>query len=226
MKDKHPPRTSVDLRGMNLWIIEDDDAFRKTLVNVLHHADGMHCEHAFSSCEDALALIKTEFAPEIILMDIVLPGINGIEGTQRFRSISPATQVIMITNYTEDEKIFRALCAGASGYLLKTSTGEEIVTAIREVRSGGAHMNSLIARRVIDMFSRIASTPATDYGLTDKENWILKMLTDGLSKREIAERMTRSLDTVETHIKNIYSKLHVHTQAGAVAKALRARLLP
>ncbi len=225
MKLNHGAQSFSEIRSVNLWVIEDDDSFRKTLADVLNRATGICCEHSFSSCEDGLRHIKTEFAPEIILMDIVLPGISGIEGAQRFRSISPATQVIMLTNYAEDEKIFRALCAGASGYLLKTSTEEEIIRAIREVRSGGAHMDSLIARRVLDMFARIASPPMTDYGLTDKEKEILRLMTDGLSKKQIAEREYRSLDTVETHIKNIYAKLHVHTQTGAVAKVLRERLL-
>ena len=226
MNTAHEPWPFSEIHRVNLWVIEDDESFRKTLADTLNRAEGMRCEHSFSSCEDALSHIKTEFAPEIILMDIVLPGINGIEGAQRFRSISPATQVIMLTNYAEDEKIFRALCAGASGYLLKTSTEEEIISAIKEVRSGGAHMNSLVARRVLDMFTRIVSSSITDYGLTEKEKLILRLMTDGLTKRQIAEKMCRSLETVATHIKNIYSKLHVHTQIEVVAKALRERLLP
>ena len=209
---------------ISLWVIEDDELFRNTLVGVLNSTPGMKCAHAFSSCEDALELLRGEFAPEVVLMDIQLPGMSGIEGLRHIKSISPATDIVMLTIFEEEEKIFRAICAGANGYLLKSSPSEEIIRAIQEVLGGGAPMNAQIARRVLDMFSNL-TTPRGDYNLTDREKDILRFMTDGLTKKHIAEKLFLSYFTIDTHIKNIYTKLQVHTRTGAVAKVLKEHLL-
>jgi DNA-binding NarL/FixJ family response regulator len=213
-----------DLNIITLWIVEDDDLYRNGISDLLNHTEGMRCERALSSCEEALKILEKEYAPEVVLMDIGLPGISGIEGVQRIKSISPATDLIILTIHEEDDKVFKAICAGASGYLLKSSTNEEILAAIREVLGGGAPMNAQIARKVLDMFAHIAA-PKGDYRLSEREKEILKLMIDGLTKKIIAERLFLSYFTIDTHIKNIYVKLQVHTRSGAVAKVLKENLL-
>ena len=159
----------------------------------------------------------------MVMMDIVLPGIDGIQGAGKIKALSPSTEVVILTNYADTDKVFRALCGGASGYLLKTSPPNEIKKAIEEVVRGGAPMNAQIARKVLDVFSGLA-VPNDDYGLTNRETEILRHLVDGLNKKKIAETLFLSHFTVDTHIRNIYSKLHVHSKSGAVAKVLKEHL--
>jgi DNA-binding NarL/FixJ family response regulator len=157
-------------------------------------------------------------------MDIGLPGMNGIEGVRRVKAISPETRVIMLTVFDENEMIFQAICAGASGYMLKSESTEKIITSLHEVLNGGAPMNAQIARKVIDMFARFA-VPKGDYGLTAREREILQALVDGLSKKQIADKLFLSFHTIDMHMRGIYSKLQVHSRSGAVAKALKENLL-
>ncbi len=214
----------ASLETISLWLVEDDPLFRGAVQTLLNQTEGMRCEHAFTSCEDALKTLEEDYAPEVILMDIGLPGMNGIEGVKQIKAISPATDVIMLTIYEEDEKVFKAICAGADGYLLKSSASNEIVSAIKEVLGGGAPMNAQIARKVLDMFTGLAA-PKNDYSLTEREKEILRLMTDGLTKRAIADKLFVSYFTIDTHLKNIYTKLHVHSGRGAVAKVLKENLL-
>ena len=209
---------------MELWVVEDDALYRRTIAELLHGIPGMRCDHVFSRCEDALRALDTEAAPDVILMDIGLPGMSGIEGTMKVRELSPATRVIIRTIHEDNEKIFEALCSGASGYLLKSSPPEEIVQAMQEVLCGGAPINAQIARRMLAMFTRLAG-PRTPSPLTQREREILKLMVDGLTKKAIAGKLILSYHTIDTHIKNIYAKMHVHTRSGAVAKALNEHLL-
>lgn len=209
---------------ISLWIVEDDDLFRKSVRSVINETADIRCEQAFRSCEDILKLLETEYAPEVILMDIGLPGMDGIDGLKRVKSISPSTDIIMLTIHEEDEKVFRAICSGANGYLLKSSTPSEIIDAIKEVLGGGAPMNAQIARKVLTMFSKLAA-PKGEYGLTVREKEILRFTTEGLTKKGIAEKLFLSYFTIDTHLKNIYTKLQVHTRSGAVAKVLKENLL-
>jgi DNA-binding NarL/FixJ family response regulator len=209
---------------MELWVVEDDALYRRTIAELLHGIPGMRCDHVFSRCEDALRALDTEAAPDVILMDIGLPGMSGIEGTMKVRELSPATRVIILTIHEDNEKIFDALCSGASGYLLKSSPPEEIVQAMQEVLRGGAPINAQIARRMLAMFTRLAG-PRTPSPLTQREREILKLMVDGLTKKAIAGQLILSYHTIDTHIKNIYAKMHVHTRSGAVAKALNEHLL-
>ena len=217
-------RQDDDLNTIALWVVEDDDLFRNSLADLLNGTGGMRCEHALRSCEEVFKLLEKEFAPEVVLMDIGLPGVSGIEGVKRIKAVSPATDLIMLTIHEEDQKVFDAICAGASGYLLKSSPSAEIVRAVNEVLAGGAPMNAQIARKVLTMFAGIAA-PKAEYGLTEREKEILKLTTDGLTKKAIADRLFLSFFTIDTHLKNIYTKLQVHSRGGAVAKALKENLL-
>ncbi len=214
---------SAAKNNVTIWIVEDNDAFRNTLVRVINQIGGMSCGRAVSSCEDALQALGTETPPAVILLDVGLPGMSGIDGIKLIKQIAPSTQVIMLTMFDDNEKVFKSICAGASGYLLKTSPREKITEAIREVVNGGAPMNGQIARAVLEMFARIAA-PTADYGLSVREKEVLELMVRGLIKKEIAEKLSLSYHTVDTHLRNIYHKLHVNSRTGAVAKAVKERL--
>lgn len=208
---------------ITVWLVEDNETFRNTVARALKQVASLDCSQRFASAEEALEVLAEGAVPDVVLLDVELPGINGIEAIHRIKAISPSTRVIMLTVFDSHEKIFKAICAGASGYLLKTSSSEKIVASIREVYSGGAPMEPKVARYVLDTFSRLAS-PHEDYGLTPREQKILELMTQGLIKKEIADQLELSYHTVDTHLRNIYTKLHVHTRTGAVAKALKERL--
>jgi len=216
--------TNDDINVVSIWIVEDDDLFRTAIDDLLNHTEGMRCEHALRSCEEMLTVMEKKDAPEVVLMDIGLPGLSGIEGVKRVKAVSPATDVLMLTIHEEDEKVFEAICAGANGYLLKSLGQDELLQAIRGVLAGGAPMNAQIASKVLHMFASMAA-PKEGYGLTAREKEILGLMTEGMTKKAIADRLFLSFFTIDTHLKNIYSKLHVHSGTGAVAKALRERIL-
>lgn len=213
-----------DHKYLDVWVIEDNDELRATLVEVIDSDAEMMCSLNFVKCEEALAALKNESPPQIVLMDIGLPGMSGIEGVRRIHSISPATQFIMLTIYEDDAKVFESLCAGASGYLLKGGSTDKIITAIKELQAGGAPMNAHIAKKVLTMFTHLVA-PHTDYALTEREKEILTLLVSGKSQKQIAAALFISPFTIATHMKNIYAKLHVHSRSEAVAKALQERLL-
>jgi DNA-binding NarL/FixJ family response regulator len=208
---------------ITVWLIEDNDTFRNTVARALMQVPSLDCAHRFASAEEALDVLEEGAVADVILLDVELPGMNGIEAIQRIKAMSPTTRIIMLTVFDSHDKIFKAICAGASGYLLKTSPAEKIVASIREVYRGGAPMEPRVARSVLDMFSKLAA-PQQDYGLTPREQKILELMTQGLIKKEIADQLSLSYHTVDTHLRNIYTKLHVHTRTGAVAKALKERL--
>jgi DNA-binding NarL/FixJ family response regulator len=211
-------------QSLDVWVVEDDSLFRNTLSRVIDHSQGFICAHALESCEEAIARLEQSRPPQVILMDIMLPGMDGIQGSSRIKAMSPSTNILILTNYADNDKIFRALCAGASGYLLKTSPPEEIRRAIQEVVNGGAAMNAQIARKVLDMFTGL-TLPNGHYGLTERESEILKLMVAGHSKKKLADILFISYYTVDTHIKNIYAKLHVHSRSGAITKVLREHLV-
>jgi DNA-binding NarL/FixJ family response regulator len=207
-----------------VWIVEDNDAYRDNISELIRQTPGFRLGRSLSSCETALAELEQYSIPDLILMDIGLPGMNGIEGIKRIKTLSPESQVIMLTVFDENETIFQAICAGASGYLLKSEPAERIISSLHEVVHGGAPMNAQIARKVIDMFSRFA-VPKGDYGLTSREREILQALVDGLSKKQIADKLFLSFHTIDMHMRGIYSKFQVHSRSSAVAKALKENLL-
>ncbi len=209
---------------VNVMIVEDDALFRQTIQEVINQSQRMRCAHAYESCEEAIETIETGHAPEILLLDIDLPGMSGIEGIGHFKKLSPSTRIIMLTVFDDDDKIFNALCRGASGYLLKASSSENLCKNIEDVFNGGAVMSPTIAAKVLAMFTQY-SEPKKEYGLTPREKEILQLLINGMSKKHIANHLRISVFTVDTHLKNIYAKLQVHSQIDVVAKALRERLI-
>lgn len=218
------PTTSRKASSISVWIVEDHDEFRETIQAVLEDAEGIRCEWAFPNAEDLLEALNHHFAPEVVLMDIGLPGMNGIEAIARVKTISPATHVILLTIHEDNDRIFEAICAGASGYLLKTSRTESVIEAVRDVHRGGAAMAPQIARRVLNMFTQFHG-PRWDYQLTDREKEVLRELVAGKTKEQIADDIDLSFHTVDTHLRSIYAKLHVNSKSGAIAKALKERLV-
>ncbi len=209
---------------IGLWVIEDDQMFRKAVKELIDEAEGMKCEKVFGNCEEALQVLNKEGAPQIVLVDIGLPGMSGIEGIRKMKTLSPSTEFVVLTIHEEHHKVFEAICAGATGYLVKSLPPEEIIAKVYEVVEGGAPMNPAIARQVLLMLSG-KEAPANTYGLTDREKDVLNLMVEGLTRREIADRLFVSPSTILTHSRNVYAKLHVHTRGGAVAKALKERLL-
>lgn len=207
-----------------VWIIEDNRPLRETLADVIDGHPDMRCALASRDYEAALAAIERGEVPQVVLSDLELPGIDGIEGIQRLKAQSPATHIVVLTIHEDDDRVFNALCAGATGYLLKPASGERIVEAVQTALSGGAPMNAFIANKVLRMFTRY-TRPAADYGLTDREREILHLLVEEHTQKEVAAALFLSPHTVDTHLRNIYAKLQVHSRTGAVAKALRERLL-
>jgi DNA-binding NarL/FixJ family response regulator len=218
-----PGRTNAEGAPIQIWLIEDNDAYRDALARVINGSSGLRCARSFSSCEAALHELMPASAPQVILLDVGLPGMSGIEGIKHLKSAAPTAQVIMLTMFDDHDKVFQSICAGASGYLLKTSPQAEITEGIREVLAGGAPMNARIARSVLEMFAKLAA-PKGDYGLTAREGEVLELMVRGLIKKEIADRLSLSYHTIDSHLRNIYQKLHVHTRTGAVAKAIKERL--
>jgi DNA-binding NarL/FixJ family response regulator len=208
----------------SVWLVEDDERFRANMRDLVNETAGLTCDLAVSSCEEALTQLLSDAAPDIMLMDIGLPGLDGIEGIRRVKSIAPSIQAIMLTVFDDNDKIFRAICAGASGYLLKSSPPDDIIRSLVEILEGGAPINAQIARKMLDMFADLAA-PKGNYGITDAEKEILNRLVQGDPKKQIAHDLGVSFHTVDTHLRNIYTKLQVHSRSGAVAKALKERLL-
>lgn len=208
---------------LQVWLIEDNATFRRAMARILETQDGVQCTEGFARSEHALAAIERGLKPDLILLDVGLPGLSGLEALPLLRAKIPETKILILTVFEDDDKIFRAICAGASGYLLKTAPPEEISRAIREVMAGGAPMNGRIARRVLEMFSQFGR-PSKDYDLSGRETEILRLLIEGRIKKEIAEQLALSVHTVDSHMRKIYTKLEVNTRSEAVAKALKEKL--
>ena len=209
---------------ISVWIIEDNEDFRSSLAGLINSLSGFACTQTFENCESALSFLNESSLPDIILSDIELPGMSGIEGIKHIKLISPEPHVVMLTVHDEHNKVFEAIQAGASGYLLKTATDDEIIESLDQVMNGGAPMNARIARKVMEMFRKI--TPEkTEYGLSEREEQILNLMVKGLTKPRIAEQLFLSTHTIDFHVRNIYKKLQVNSRQGAVAKAVREKLL-
>ena len=201
-------------------IVEDNDQLRATLARVITRADGFECVSHHATAEAALEALPDE-KPEVVLMDINLPGMNGVECVRRLKQILPNVLVVMLTVYEDTENIFKALAAGASGYLLKRTKSAELLEAIREVHRGGSPMTTHIARKVTQSFQKAGPSIQPTENLSQREQEVLDCLSQGFLYKEIAEKLGISYETVHTYIRRIYEKLQVRTRTEAVAKFLR-----
>jgi DNA-binding NarL/FixJ family response regulator len=208
-----------------IWIIEDNAAFRRATARALQ-ARGDLTAKEFGRCEDALAALLSGERPDVVLLDIGLPGIDGIEGIVRIKQLAADTGIVVLTVFEDDDKIFRAVCAGASGYLLKSEPMATVLSAIDQALAGGSPMNPRVAKRVLSMFAQIApakadKAPEEDPGLSDRERQVLSLMVDGLGKKEIAARTELNQHTVDYVTRCIYKKLHVNCIAAAVSRAVK-----
>ena len=206
--------------AITVSIVEDNDQLRATLARVIGRAEGFESVGQHATAEDALAHLPKE-RPNVVLMDINLPGLSGVECVRRLKQILPETQVMMLTAYEDTENIFNSLAAGASGYMLKRTPKTELLDAIREVSRGGSPMTTHIARKVVQSFQRAPSAGQTTEDLSAREQEVLDLLSQGFMYKEIADKLGISFETVRTYIRRIYEKLHVRTRTEAVAKVLR-----
>jgi DNA-binding NarL/FixJ family response regulator len=210
---------------IHVWLIEDHKTYGERLARALNRIEGLACTQRFTACEDAFAALTTELAPQVLLLDVGLPGMNGIDGIARLRQLAPQTAIVILTVFEEDDKIFRAICAGAAGYLLKTSSTEDIAAAIRSAAAGGSPINPTIARRVLEMFSKANTATHNDYGLTPREMDILKLLVSGSTIKDAAAQLGIGYYTADEYIRSVYVKLQVRSRGSAIAKAVKEGLV-
>jgi len=211
---------------INVAIVEDNDTIREGLSALINGTTGYKSVGLFRDCESFLAKLNS-LEVNVVLMDIALPGMSGIEGVKKAKSIKPDTDILMLTIYEDSEKVFDALCAGACGYLVKKTPPSKLLEAIKEVFEGGSPMSSQIARQVITAFKETKDLKLEDqdFELSVREKEVINLLAGGNNYQQIADQLYISVDTVRHHIKNIYKKLHVHTQSEAVAKAIRKKII-
>ena len=205
-------------------IVEDIRPLRDGFRALIDGTEGFECVGAFRSMEETLEKFRFD-VPQVLLADIGLPGMNGIEGVRTLKQLYPGLTVLMLTVYDDDDRIFDALCAGACGYLLKKTPPGRLLESIREAASGGAPMTPEIARRVVRLFRAVRPPAKADYDLTPHELRLLKLLVEGHNYKTAAGELNVSVNTICFHIKSIYGKLQVHSKSEAVAKALRNRLV-
>jgi DNA-binding NarL/FixJ family response regulator len=206
--------------SIRVAIIEDKATLRNQYAQLLAGAPGFDCCAAYSDAESALAGIAAA-APDVVLMDIQLPKMSGVECAARVKALLPGANIVMLTAYDDSDLIFRALENGASGYLLKRTPPAELLRAIEDVRSGGAPMSSHIARMVVQSFQRRGASPQAAENLTAREDEVLRLVAKGMVNKEIADQLGVSLETVRGHLKNIYTKLHVRSRTEAAMKYFR-----
>ncbi len=210
----------------DIWIIDDHAVMRRTLAALMREAAEIRSVVSFSSAEDAHEALRAEGVekPALVLLDIGLKGMSGLDAIPILKGFLPEACIVVLTVFEDDEKLFKAICAGASGYLLKTQSSDEILRAVGEALDGGAPVSPRLARRMMEMFAALVP-PRQDYGLSSREREVLQLIVDGLLKKEIAARTGLSIHTVDAYLRRIYEKLHVQSRSGAVTKALRERLL-
>jgi DNA-binding NarL/FixJ family response regulator len=204
-------------RNITVSIVEDDARTRSIMQEWIRTAPGFRCAGVHCRAEVALEKIPGE-KPAVVLMDINLPGMSGIEGVRRLKLKLPNTQFVMLTVYEDSDHIFNALMAGASGYLLKQTPREELFAALQDVHAGGSPMTSIIARKVVEVFQRMGSERSEMEGLSPREREVLELLARGYLYKEIAESLGLGMPTVNSYIRRVYEKLHVHSRSQAVAK--------
>jgi len=213
-------------KEIRVVLFEDNRHYRESLYYIINGTPGYACVGAFADCSDVLFRIR-QHTPDVVLMDIAMPGISGIEAVQRIKSEYPNQQVLMQTVFDDDDHIFDAVCAGASGYILKSTAPAGLLAAIGDVSRGGSPMSSGVARRVLSRFQQLSprKEQQSDYQLTPREKEILTLLVEGKSYKMIGAELNIGFETVRTHMKNIYSKLHVESLTAMVAKAVRENMV-
>jgi DNA-binding NarL/FixJ family response regulator len=205
-------------------IIEDRREIRDSLAMLINGTEGFRCSGAYRTMEEALDKLKHN-PPDVVLSDIGLPGMSGIDGIKLLKEIKPELIILMLTVYDDDERIFDALCAGACGYLLKRTPPAKLLENLKEAAKGGAPMSPEVASRVVALFRDIRPPEKADYQLTPHETRLLKLLVEGHNYKTAAAELSVSFHTIHFHIRNIYDKLQVHSKSEAVAKALRDRII-
>ena len=205
-------------------VVEDMKDIRDGLTTLINFTDGFRCTGSYRSMEEALARIESD-VPDVLLSDIGLPGMSGIQGIRLIKERYPEMQVLMLTVYDDDDRIFDALCAGASGYLLKRTPPAKLLDSIREAMSGGGPVSPEVAARVIKFFREFHNPERADYDLTPHETRLLKLLTEGYNYQSAAAKLGVSYNTVKFHVRHIFDKLQVHSKSEAVLKAMRDRLV-
>lgn len=217
-------QVKADDKTISVGIVEDDRSLREGLGMIINGTPGYSCARTFGSVEEALRLIDLRL-PDVLLLDIYLPGMPGSEAVAVFKDRFPTMQVLMLTVYDEQDKVFDSICNGASGYLLKKTPPARLLEYIREVYEGGAPMSPEIARKVVRLFQRTGPPEKIDEQLTAQEVAVLKLLADGFSYQGAAGRMKISINTVRNYIRTVYEKLHVHSKSEAVSRAIRSGLI-
>jgi DNA-binding NarL/FixJ family response regulator len=206
---------------INVWILEDHEVFAKQVRRLINDEDDMTCPHHFTTAADLYEKLRfTSESPDLLLLDIGLPRRDGIEVLGDLRRIMPNLKVVILTSFDDREKVYRAICSGASGYLLKSADPEEILAGIRDVIHGSSALSSPIAKMILEGFSRYGPVESIE-PLTTREEDVLRYLVKGLIKKEIADQLAISQHTVDMHLRSVYRKLHVRSQTEAVSKALR-----
>ena len=208
---------TLEVKRKSVVVVEDDRGLREQLVKILETAPDVKCVGAFVSAEEALPKILGNH-PDVVLMDIKLPGMSGIQCVAEIKKVVPEMQIIMVTVYEDSERIFRALKAGANGYLVKSSPPDQLLEAIRDVYKGGAPMSSHIARKVVKHFHLLGPSTKEPENISPREREVLDLLSQGYIYKEIADHLNIGTETVRTHVKNICQKMHVRSRLEAVAK--------
>lgn len=206
--------------SQRITVIEDQKNLRDGIVSLINTTEGFRVAGSFETMEEALRNIEKDF-PNIVLIDIGLPGMSGIDGIKILKGRYPQLLFLVLTIHEDDERIFEALCAGATGYLLKNISNDRLIQSLRDAAEGGAPMSPEVARRVINLFQKFQPPKKADYDLTPHEHRILKMLVEGHNYKTAAKELNVSVNTVSFHVKKIYDKLQVHSKSEAVSKALR-----
>ncbi len=207
-----------------LLIYEDNPQLREGLTMLINGSDGFEVLSAFKNCNHVEDEVRA-FKPDVILMDIDMPGTNGIEGLKKIREIDTDVKILMLTVFDDNKNVFDAISNGANGYVLKKTPPARLLEYIQEAQTGGAPMTSSIATQVLKMFSSLNNEKGEDYDLSDREKQVLQLLVNGYSYKMIASEMFIAIDTVRSHIKKIYEKLHVNSKSEAVAKAFRDKIV-
>ncbi len=215
----------MQVQSLKIAIFEDNKMLREMMFQLIHGTIGFTCVGAFGDAGDLIHKIEKS-VPDIVLMDIDMPGISGIEAVLIIKERFPSVQILMQTIFEEDEKIYDSICAGASGYLLKNTSPAKLLEALNELHTGGAPMSASVAKKVLEIFQKqnfFSKSP--DYNFSQREKEVLGGLVKGMSYKMIADSCGISIDTIKFHIKNIYEKLHVHSKSEAVIKAIKHKLI-